>query len=249
MRVTLAQLSVYDDIGKNLAGIKEAALQAANERAHIMLTPEGALSGYTPHFDVVSQRDALAEITAFAAERKLGLALGTCMVEDDGLCYNQVRFYTPGGEYLGFHSKTLRCGSGLPPVGEVNDYAVQPLQVFQFQGITVAGLICNDMWANPSCTPMPDPNLVQQLTRMGATVIFQAVNGGRDASAFSQGLMRDYHEVHVLIKSKFHDVTICTVDNAYPEHIGVSSIGGVAKNGEWAYRLPMVGRQVVTIEV
>lgn len=47
------------------------------------------------------------EVTPAAAGKNLGLALGTCYFEGDGRCYNQVRFYTGDGAYLGFHSKTL----------------------------------------------------------------------------------------------------------------------------------------------
>jgi predicted amidohydrolase len=251
MRVTLAQISVDNrSIEANLLRIKETIRQAADEKSDILLTPEGSLSGYTHQFDTTAAKNALAEVTAYAAEHKLGLALGTCMVEDDGHCYNQLRFYEKDGTYLGCHTKTLRCGQGDPVQGEVNHYAVLPLRVFTFQGITISGLICNDMWANPSCTPMEDTHLARQLARMGAKVIFHAVNGGRDASDFSQGLIRTFHEVHVLMLANAHKLTICTVDNAFPEDIGVSSVGGVAdKNGTWLHRLPVTGRQVATFEL
>ena len=52
-----------------------------------------------------------------------------------------------------------------PPQGEINDYAIRPLRTFEIKGIRVGGLICNDMWANPQCTPMPDPHLSQKLSK------------------------------------------------------------------------------------
>ena len=250
MRVTLAQLAVrQNDIEHNLSDIKRAAEQASDEKADILLTPEGSLSGYTHTFDRAALKEALTELTAFAAGLRVGLALGTCAEEADGRRYNEIRFYAPDGMYLGCHTKTLLCGSGDPPSGEVNEFAVLPLRVFDFTGITVGGLICNDLWANPSCTPMPDTHLTERLSRMGAKIIFQSVNGGRDDSPFSQGLAKKFHEVHVLMKTRANGIHICTVDNAYPENIGVSSIGGVAgPEGEWLHTLPEKGRQVMTFE-
>ena len=250
MRVTLAQLPVSGDIGANLQNIKDAVVQAAEEKSDILLTPEGSLSGYTHQFDFALLKEALSELESYAAKRKIGLALGTCMEEEDGLRYNELRFYTPDGSYLGCHTKTLLCGSGEPPKGEVNHYAVKSLNVFDFMGIKIGGLICNDLWANPGCTPMPDTHLTNRLSRMGAKIVFQAVNGGRDAGKHSQGLVKKFHEVHVLMKAYSDGIIICTVDNAYPEHIGVSSRGGIAApDGSWLHLLPDIGRQVATFEL
>ena len=254
MRITLAQLPVHDwDIGANLLDIKEAVAQAADENSDIVLTPEGALSGYHHRFDCAQLKDALMELEAFAAARRMGLALGTCMEEADGLRYNELRFYAPSGEYLGCHTKTLLCGSGEPLQGkleEINCYATKPLRVFDFMGVTVGGLICNDLWANPGCTPMPDTHLTRQLARMGAKIVFQAVNGGRDASTIAKGLDRRFHEVHVLMKARADGLVICTVDNAAPECIGVSSLGGIAApDAAWLHTLPDRGRQVATFDI
>ena len=127
-------------------------------------------------------------MTAHAADRGVGLALGTCFVEHDGGCYNQIRFYPHDAEYLGFHSKILRCASvDGESTGELNHYAVSDLRVFSWQeGVCIGGLICNDMWANPQCTPMPDPHLSQQLSTMGAKIILHSVNGGRNGSSHSE---------------------------------------------------------------
>jgi predicted amidohydrolase len=251
MRITLAQLPVHDEnIGANLLGLKDVVVQAADEKSDIILTPEGSLSGYTHLFDQIRLKEALAELESFAAERRVGMALGTCMEESDGLRYNELRFYDKGGEYLGCHTKTLLCGSGDPIEGEVTVFATQPIRVFDFMGIPVGGLICNDLWANPGCTPMPDTHLTKILSRMGAKIVFHAVNGGRDESAFSQELARKFHEVHVLMKAHSDRLIICTVDNAFPENIGVSSIGGIAgPDATWFYTLPNKGRQVATFDI
>lgn len=244
LRIAGAQLPVTNDIAANVAAIERAIAFAASEGADLLLTPEGSLSGYTPRFDTAAAADALAAVTDRARSVRLALALGTCFVEDDGLCYNQIRFYDAGGEFLGFHSKTLRCGTMTdPPVGEINDYACTPLRTFSIQGVTIGGLICNDMWANPGCTPMPDPHLSHQLSLLGAKVIVHAVNGGRDDSPISV-THGHFHESNLLLRARADRLWIVTADSAHPTTLPTSSPGGVVgPDGSWAVQAPRVGEQ------
>ena len=178
----------------------------------------------------------LERVRAAAQRARLGLALGTCYVEADGRCYNQVRFYDGSGQYLGFHSKTLTCGSlADPPRGEIEHYAVTPLRVFDFGGVTVGALICNDLWANPGCTPGPDPHLTQQLARMGARVILHAVNGGRDGSDWAGDVVWPFHESNLRLRALASRLWIATVDNCDPDNLPCSAPSGiVGPDGEWA---------------
>lgn len=245
LRVAGAQLPVTKDISANCAAIFRAIAYAASEKADILLTPEGSLSGYTPHFDSFAVADALEKVRWQAMEARVGLALGTCFVEpEDGLCYNQLRLYTPQGDYLGFHSKTLRCGTMTEPsVGEINDYAARPLQTFSFQGVTVGGLICNDLWANPGCTPMPDPHLTHQLAQQGARVVFHAVNGGRDGSLQSDVNWK-FHEANLLLRTRASRLWVVSVDNCFPADLPCSAPSGViAPNGAWAIQAATRGEQ------
>lgn len=247
IRVAAAQLPVSDDVRSNVAAILRALDFARDEGADILLTPEGSLSGYTHGFDVGAVEDALGVVTERAREGHVGLALGTCFVEpDDGKCYNQVRFYAPDGEYLGFHSKTLTCGSLTePPEGEINHYAVSPLRTFEFKGVLVAGLICNDMWANPECTPMPDPHLSRQLAAMGARIIFHAVNGGRNGSEWSD-VAWHYHESNLRMRARAGHLWIVTVDNCHPTSLRCSSPSGVVgPDGNWVCQAESRGLQYV----
>lgn len=246
LTIALAQIPVTGDIAGNLETIRGCVDFAANHGADILLTPEGSLSGYTAHFNVPELDKALETLVAYASGMGIGLALGTCKVEDDNLCYNELRFYSKSGVFLGAHTKTLLCGTMEDePKGEIEEFAVQPLRVFDFEGVCVGGLICNDMWGNPGCTPMHDPHLSHQLARMGTKVIFHAVNGGRDASEQSQVICRRFHEAHVLMQAGADKVHIATVDNSDPETIGVSSWGGVAGPGYgWLYQLPDRGQQL-----
>jgi predicted amidohydrolase len=239
----VAQIPVTLDIAANVKAITRAIDRAVADRAEVLLTPEGSLSGYTHQFDQRQVEESLRRIVARASASRLALALGTCFVEpDDGKCYNQIRFYAADGTFLGFHPKTLRCGSMTePPTGEIEHYAVRPLRTYQLKGVTVGGLICNDMWANPQCTPMPDPHLSQKLSGMGAKIIFQAINGGRDGSAWSRDVYWPFHETNL---------RIVTADNCAPVNIPCSAPSGVLKpDGQWAAQAPHQGEHVVTYTI
>ena len=251
LRVAGAQIPVTNDISCNVAGIEEGIDFAADSRADILLTPEGSMSGYTNSFDIDTAREALASLTRKARDRRLGLALGTCFVEDDGGCFNEIRFYGKDGDFLGFHTKTLLCGTLTdPPTGEVRKYSTRPLRVFQIEGIPCGGLICNDLWANPQCTPMADDHLTQKLSRMGVKIIFHAVNGGRGDNEFSRVVARQYHESNLRMRAKAGRVFIVTVDSAFPTHEPCASPGGVVGvDGNWVKRIPMVGRQFFVCDI
>lgn len=253
LRVAGAQIEVTDDVARNLENIDRALTFASREGADLLLTPEGSLSGYTHKFDRRAVGLALSEVVQKAAGKGLALALGTCLEEEDGLCYNQVRFYDKGGRFLGFHAKTLRCGSvDEPTAGEIDHYAVKPLRTFDVAGIRVGALICNDLWANPGCTPMPDPHLTQELSRLGSRIIFHAVNGGRDGGAWSRDVAWPYHESNLRMRAQAGRVWIVTADNCSPVTLPCSAPSGVLNpEGNWVVRAPIQGEAffVHTIEL
>lgn len=251
IRVAVAQIPVTRDIAANVATIGRAMDRAIAEKADVLLTPEGSLSGYTPHFDQSQVQKGLDALVQKSRAGGLALALGTCFIEpEDGLCYNEIRFYD-NGKFLGFHSKILRCGSmTIPTKGEINDYAVRPLRTFTLRGITVGGLICNDMWANPGCTPMPDPHLSQQLASQGARIIFHAVNGGRDGGDTSRNVAWPFHESNLRMRAGSGKIWIVTADNCDPINIPCSAPSGVLRpNGQWAIKTSNQGEQIVVYSI
>jgi predicted amidohydrolase len=237
MRIALAQMAVVSDVSENVETLHRAVRFAVDQRADVLLTPEGSLSGYTHEFDTQSVKAGLAEVTTQAREGNLALALGTCFVEEDGNCYNQIRFYESSGTYLGFHSKTLCCGTlETPSRGEIEHYAVAPLRTYELSDVRVGGLICNDLWANPCCTPMSDPHLSQQLQQMGARLVFHAVNGGRSSDPWSE-VNWQFHESNLRMRARAASMYIATVDNCFPADVPCSSPSGlVGPEGEWLGR-------------
>jgi predicted amidohydrolase len=250
LRVAGAQIPVSEDISANLATLSRAINFAREAKADLLLTPEGSLSGYTHLFDQKAAEEGLAQVLSEAKEAGIGLALGTCFYEQDEKCYDELRFYAKDGEFLGFHSKTLTCGTLTdPPVGEINHYAIQPLRTYNFLGYPIGGLVCNDMWANPTCTPMPDVHLVHQLSLMGAKILFHAVNGGRNGSPWSE-LAWQYHNANLRMRAQASGMWIITVDNCFPMHLPCSAPSGVIDpNGNWVCSTEPVGEQFFVYEI
>jgi predicted amidohydrolase len=254
IRVAGAQIDVMDgEVNSNFKAITRAIDYASSEKADILLTPEGALGGFLATYKHEDVKRALDELVLYAAGKKVGLALGTSLREEDGLFYNQLRFYDSDGKFLGFHGKILNCGTLTnPPIGEIEHNAVKTLGVFKLKGIIIGGLVCNDMWGNPMCTPMPDVHLSQQLSHMGAKIIFHAVNGSRDSGEFSQVVIRNFHESNHRMRAVAGKVWIVAVDSSYPSDMPNACYGGViSPDGSWTVRLPLQGKQyfVYTIHI
>jgi len=253
LRVAGAQIPVKDDVGANVEAILRAVAFAGAEEADILVTPEGSLSGYRHDFDPREVASALERVTSAARQAGVGLALGTCFVEpDDAKCYNELRFYGKDGAYLGFHAKTLLCATlTRPPKGEIEHYGLRPLRAFQFEGVTVGGLICNDLWASPPWTTMSDPHLTQQLSDMGARVVFHAVAGGSGENDW-RNVIWNYHESNLRMRAKCGRLWIVTVNNCDPPDQRVAAPSGVVSpDGAFVCRTESKGEQLFahTIEL
>ncbi len=58
------------------------------------------------------------------------------------------------------------------------DYVEGELKTFEWKGKTFGILICNDLWATPGYTTMPNPYLPWKLKQMGAKFIVHCINSG-----------------------------------------------------------------------
>lgn len=247
LRIAGAQIPVTGSMKDNCMAILRAVNFAIEEKADILLTPEGSLSGYTGAFDQNMLNGMLKTVVTRASEGKLGLALGTCWYDEgDPNCYNQIRFYDGDGVYLGSHCKILLCKSLVPDEirGIDEPFRSKPLDTFQFKGVTIGALICNDLWANPGCTPMPDLHLTQRLSELGAKIVFHAVNGGRSPDEFSQVVAWQYHESNLRMRARAGRLWIVTADNCHPEDQQCSAPSGVVNpDGNWICKAPSLGER------
>lgn len=255
LRVAGAQIPVVREIEKNLAAISRAIDYAIAEKADVLVTPEGSLSGYTHEFDADDVSRALEEVTRKARAGHLALALGTCFEEPaDHERYDQVRLYDSDGAYLGFHAKILLCRRIADPSskGEIDFFKTRPIRTFQLNGLTVGALVCNDMWANPEWTPQDDPHLLQQLSRLGAGVVFLAVNSGL-AEGDELALNRQYHEANLRLRARSAKAWIVSADAADPRgELSCQAPSGVVDpGGNWVVMTKPKGEQmfVYTIDL
>ena len=254
IRVAGAQVPVVRDIAKNVETLTRAIEYAAREKADVLITPEGSLSGYTPDFDGAATQQALDQLLPRARAAKLALVLGTCFEAEDGQRYDAQRFYDNEGKYLGFHAKILLCRHVPNPAakGEIDFFQSRPLRTFNLFGITVGGLVCNDMWANPEWTPMDDPHLSQKLKEMGARVIFLSANTGAGTGE-SLTLNRSYHETNLRLRARTGKLWIVVANAADPRgtQAGYCPSGVLAPDGQWALTVSPHGEQffVHTVEV
>lgn len=243
------QMVVSSDVSANEKRILDGIKKAAEAGADFLVTPEGSLSGYTPDFDRLQVAGAVERVAAAAKEHKVGLLLGTCYKElTDGneRCYNQVRVYSPKGEYLGYHAKILRTSKlDSPGSGEMTSYAESPLRTFEWNQIKFGVLICNDFWASPGYTTMPNPYLPWQLKKMGAQLIIHHINSGTEQK------YRPFHESSVNIWAEKLGIYIVEVNAAGKnknEKVNASS-GLVGPKGQRETIVPDVGEQFFTCKI
>ena len=257
LRVAGTQFHVTTDIGANVAALTRAIAFAEREQADVLVTPEGSLSGYTPEFDAKATARELETVLARARAAGIALVLGTCFESPDGRRYNAQRFYARDGEPLGFHAKILLCRRMSDPEAksEVDCFQTRPLRTFSLSGLTVGGLICNDYWANPEWTPMPDPHLAHQLGAMGARVIFVSANTGRSRTGEAQQLSRAFHDSNIRMRARAAKAWVVVVNAGEPSNDkGESNDAGprllhapsgvVAPDGSWALSVPSLDEQL-----
>jgi predicted amidohydrolase len=166
------------------------------------------------------------------------------MEHGKSVCHNQARIYDPEGNYLGFYSKILNCSSLLNPgCGEMSDFAQGVPRVFEWKGVRFGTLICNDMWATPGCTTIPNPYLAWQLRRMGAGLIVHLVNSGNGHE------YRAFHESTVERWSNALNIPIFAV-NASGDGTPVNARSGlVHPNGIRPVIAPESGDQYFTCKI
>jgi predicted amidohydrolase len=221
------QMLVTHDVAQNEAAIHAGITDAAAKKADFLLTPEVALTGFGSEFDRETVVAAAARLAEHAKKLRVGLLLGTGYkeLEDSArawmprktaqreeYCYNMVRVYAPDGESLGSYAKILLSSSlRHPGTVEMKDYIGGTLRTFEWKGLRFGVLICNDLWATPGSTSLPNPYLPAQLKQMGAELIFHAVNSGHEP------IYRPFHETSQALWARALHVPIVKA-NAVKSH-------------------------------
>jgi len=245
--LTGLQMTVTNDIITNQEQITKGLRKAALEGANFLVTPEGSLSGYTSNFNQGELTVAIEEIKTLAIKMNVGLMLGTCykeLIKGKEFCYNQVRVYSPDGHFLGAYSKILRCSNlDIPGSGEMEEYVEGELKVFYWEGLRFGILICNDLWATPGYTTIPNPYLPWKLKQMGAQLIIHCINSGTVQK------YRPFHESSAELWAFSIHLPIFEVNAAQGKEIINAQSGLIDINGERSLRIPDSGDQIFTVRI
>ncbi len=241
------QMNVTQDIRNNQEQIIDGIQKAAREGASFLVTPEGSLSGYTSNFKQSELTIALEEIKTAGKRMKVGLILGTCykeLIKGQEFCFNQVRVYTPEGHFMGAYSKILRCSNlDMPGTGEMVEYVEGEIKTFDWNGLRFGILICNDLWATPGYTTMPNPYLAWKLKQMGAQLIVHCINSGTVQK------YRPFHESSAELWAFSTKIPIFEVNAAHGDEIINAQSGLIDANGERSLRIADSGVQFFTVKV
>jgi predicted amidohydrolase len=250
------QMLVSHDLAQNEEAIRSGITAAAEKKADFLLTPEVALTGFGSQFEREPVVAAAARLAEHAKKLRVGLLLGTGYKEledsarawvprkapqQEEYCYNMVRVYAPDGEFLGSHAKILLSSSlRHPGTVEMKDYIGGTLRTFAWNGLRFGVLICNDLWATPGSTSLPNPYLPALLKQMGAELIFHAVNSGHDP------IYRPFHETSQALWARALHVPIVTA-NAVKSHETPTNCrsGVISPDGEHIHLAPDSGEDHV----
>jgi predicted amidohydrolase len=242
IKIAGLQMQVTTDIEQNKSTIIRNIKNAAASGAQFLVTPEGSLSGYHRNFNQQELDLALNEIRVMARKEGIGLFLGTCykeMENDQEYCFNQVRVYSPNGDFLEEQSKYLTCSPiDYPGTGEMLDYVQGFPKVIEWQNIKFGILICNDLWASPGYTTTPNPYLPLNLKQLGAQVIIHSINSGTNQR------YKRFHEASADLWAHALQIPILEVNAAKgSEKINARS-GLINEAGERVILVPDIGEQL-----
>jgi predicted amidohydrolase len=242
LRIAGLQMDVSNNIAENEQTIMRYLNDLKNQDVDFLITPEGSLSGYSSQFDSYELRKSLEKIEETAKDLNIGLILGTCYkasVSGKEYCYNQARVYLPDGTFLGAYSKILTCSPlENPGTGEMMEYVQGSVKTFTVKDIEFGILICNDLWATPGYTTIPNPYLPWKMQEAGAKVIFHIINSGTNLG------YKNFHEASVELWAKTLNIPIIEINAAHGDKEINAGSGIINGKGERVRTVKNKGEQL-----
>jgi len=224
------QMNTSNSIEDNELTIIRHLNSLKDKNVDFLITPEGSLSGYNSEFNGYELKKALERVVDVAKNLNIGLILGTCYkdsIEDKEYCYNQVRVYLPDGTFSGAYSKILTCSSlDNPGTGEMMEYVQGNVKTFSIKDVDVGILICNDLWATPGYTTIPNPYLPWKMKMAGAKIIIHLINSGTNMD------YRAFHEASAELWAKALKIPIVEVNAAHGNDEINAGSGVIDENGK-----------------
>ena len=253
IRFAGAQIPVTPYIRRNVSTIKAAIDWAADNNVDYLVTPEASLSGYNTQFDkeILVLAESLKEIETYAAEKQIGICLGTLWIETGPpgekvqfVKRNQVRYYSKtNGKLVGVTNKSV-----LTPLD--NDIGIEKSDIltgivlpFEDKFVPTAGLICADLYGHQS----NDGGLPQKFFKIGAKLAIHPTNAERGNNKDDDEIENIWLEGNIRRVSRML-LPMIVVDNCYKmdgsEYNGATATqSGVCVGGKWVTTVPRTGTQ------
>ena len=231
------RIPVTNNIADNLAEIKKAIDWAAENGVNLMATPECALSGYlwapkdTEDPRVIELNDAIQEITSYSKDKSVDLILGTAWYDAENRWTNMQAFIIDG-KCLHTHRKNVL----FQKEGELY-YPGTPPTVFEYKGVRIAGLICNDAWANPILWPGHSGMLLGTLKNENVHFVFLSAFVPKESGP--NDIFYRWHQSQIEMFSAFGiwNTVICdtttNVDGSTYDGVPVSPVGICDYGANW----------------
>jgi predicted amidohydrolase len=234
---------VRRDMTESARAIATVVAGASELGARFLVTPEMILTGYHRDFDQVTRDRLIDEVIRPACARhRVALILGAGSYRSaagrrSSRPLIQATVIDAMGKVIGAHDKVIPtqgdlkwCARGAP----------RGLRLFRSKGLPFGVTICNDFWATPLYTTLPDLNVPILLARKGARVIFHAIASGTD------GRYLDFHTRRLeerAIRARVWVVSAnCVRDRRTP---GNAPTGIVDPTGVWKVRAPLAGEHLI----
>jgi len=123
------------------------------------------------------------------------------------------------------------------------EYVEGELKTFDWYGVRFGILVCNDLWATPGYTTMPNPYLVWKLKQMGAQFIVHCINSGTAQK------YRSFHESSAELWALSVKLPILEVNAAQGDDKINAQSGLIDANGERIIRVADSGVQFFTATI
>lgn len=215
------QLPLSSEVYVNFINIKKAIDWASENNVELLLTPECALTGYAwkplhaLDHRLKNLQSYLNQLIEYSVEKKVDLALGTAIYEDDSFVYeenkqwfNQLRVYVEG-KLVHVHSKIMLTHDEPYTAGS-------ELKTFMYKGRVTAGLICNDLWVCGFQRPGDAGKLAKEMYDHGVQLCLLASSAPKLSS--DPDYFYNWSDIHVQTYSRQGGYVIAVADNCNSQH-------------------------------
>lgn len=242
IRVAAAQMRARPRMADSARVVVGMVDGAARRGAKFLVTPEMILTGYHERFDQ-AERDRLIDhlIRPACARARLCLQLGAGSYRDAGgrpvrKPRIQVTIIAADGAIVGYHDKLIPTGGDLKWCSRGNPAR---LRTFRSGGLTFGSTICNDFWATPVYTTLPDLKLPMRLARLGARAILHSIASGWGPTYL------DFHTSRMEERARIGGVWVVSANAVHGPHAVDAPTGILDPRGRWVARAPRTGERLL----